>query len=60
MTRMKNVLTNVRTQVRRVINAQSAVPGQQNSVEDANDEENVTQLSSDFVEDINKQWVYRL
>ena len=55
MTRMKNVLTNVRTQVRRVINAQSAVPGQQNSVEDANDEENVTQLSSDFVEDINKQ-----
>lgn len=55
MTRMVAVLTNIRAQVRRAIIAQSAVSGQQNSSEDATQDENSTQISSDFVEDINKQ-----
>ena len=55
MTRIVDVLTHIRAQVRRAIIAQSPVSGQQSSSEDATQDENLTQISSDFVEDINKQ-----
>ena len=55
MTRMKKVLSKVRSQVRRAISVQSTDSDQQHSAEDAKDDENIVQLGSDFVEDINNK-----
>ncbi len=55
MTSMKKVLSKVRSQVRRAISVQSTDSDQQHSAEDAKDDENIVQLGSDFVEDINNK-----
>lgn len=55
MTRMKNIFSNIRKQMHRVISVRSDqkhVP----HVENVN--ENIAQIGTDFMEDINNQWVY--
>ena len=45
--------------MRRAISVPSSDSNQAHSAEDGKDDDNMVQLSSDFVEDINNKWVYR-